>query len=77
MRDRLDDLNIIPSLYAPSDDHGLVHAAMDPVQEAVSALIALGYKPPEASRMIQGVDNKANLSSQELIRQALQTAGQS
>lgn len=39
--------------------------------EAVSALIALGYKPPEASRAISKVAYE-NASSQELIRRALQ-----
>ena len=42
----------------------------DPVQEAVSALIALGYKPPEASRAVQNV-NQDGFSSEDLIRQAL------
>ena len=45
-------------------------ASPDPVQEAVSALIALGYKPPEASRAVQNL-NQDGLSSEELIRQAL------
>ena len=47
-----------------------VPVSADPVQEAVSALIALGYKPPEASRAVQNV-NQDGLSSEELIRQAL------
>ena len=44
-----------------------------PRDEAMSALIALGYKPPEASRMLQGI-KEADLSSEELIRRALQSA---
>lgn len=39
-------------------------------QDAVSALIALGYKPQEASRVVSKVDD-GTLSSEELIRQAL------
>jgi Holliday junction DNA helicase RuvA len=39
-------------------------------QDALSALIALGYKPPEASRMVSKVDD-GNLTSEEIIRQAL------
>jgi Holliday junction DNA helicase RuvA len=39
-------------------------------QDALSALIALGYKPPEASRMVAKVDD-GNLTSEEIIRQAL------
>jgi Holliday junction DNA helicase RuvA len=42
-------------------------------EEAVSALIALGYKPQEASRAISKVHElEEELSSQELIRRALQ-----
>lgn len=43
----------------------------DAVADAVSALLALGYKPPEASRMVRSVDT-AGLPSEEIIRQALQ-----
>ncbi len=45
----------------------------NPVEEAVSALIALGYKPPDASRMVRAVDSK-DLSVEEIIRRALQAA---
>ncbi len=44
-----------------------------PVNDAISALIALGYKSPEASRMAQGI-NGAGLTSEEIIRRALQNA---
>ena len=42
----------------------------DPLQEATQALVALGYKPVEASRMISAI-NSHDLSSDEIIRQAL------
>jgi holliday junction DNA helicase RuvA len=43
-----------------------------PCDEAISALIALGYKPQEASRAIQNVMNEEeNGESKELIRRAL------
>ncbi|OGI43831.1 MAG: Holliday junction DNA helicase RuvA [Candidatus Muproteobacteria bacterium RBG_16_65_31] len=45
-------------------------AAADPVSEAVSALIALGYKPNEASRAVRAVP-AGDLSAEEIIRQAL------
>ena len=45
----------------------------NPVEEAVSALIALGYKPPDASRMVRGIDSK-DLAVEEIIRRALQAA---
>lgn len=40
------------------------------VQDAISALIALGYKPTEASRAVAKID-EANLTSEEIIRRAL------
>jgi Holliday junction DNA helicase RuvA len=45
----------------------------NPVEEAVSALIALGYKPPDASRMVRAIDSK-DLGVEEIIRRALQAA---
>ena len=48
-------------------------AALDPVEEAVTALIALGYKPAEASRMVRGVATEG-LGAEDIIRQALQKA---
>ncbi|HET7649375.1 MAG TPA: Holliday junction branch migration protein RuvA [Gammaproteobacteria bacterium] len=64
MRDRLDQFQ-----------EGVVDgsAAGSPREEALSALIALGYKPPEATRMLQGI-KETDLSSEELIRRALQSA---
>lgn len=45
----------------------------NPVEEAVSALIALGYKPPDASRMVRAVEAR-DLGVEEIIRRALQAA---
>jgi Holliday junction DNA helicase RuvA len=45
----------------------------DPVSDAISALVALGYKPQEASRWIGQIDT-AGLKSEEIIRRALQLA---
>ena len=71
MRDRLADWDLPgrggPSASAPSR---LPDVAI-PVEEAVSALIALGYKPQEASRMVRVVDSR-DLSTEEIIRTALQ-----
>ncbi len=50
-----------------------VHPSMapsDPVTEAVSALIALGYRPQEANRAVNSVSEEG-LGSEELIRRAL------
>lgn len=42
----------------------------DPVGEAVSALLALGLKPGEASRRVAAVDT-TDLACEEIVRQAL------
>lgn len=45
----------------------------NPLVEAESALVALGYKSQEASKMIKSIDVKG-LNSEQIIRQALQSA---
>jgi len=47
--------------------------ASSPVSDAVSALVALGYKLPEASRMVRLVDT-SDLGTEEIIRLSLQAA---
>ncbi|HIJ49260.1 MAG TPA: Holliday junction branch migration protein RuvA, partial [Gammaproteobacteria bacterium] len=42
----------------------------DAQDEAVHAMISLGYKPQEASRLVSSVE-EAGLSSEEMIRRAL------
>lgn len=54
-------------------DSSSAFAAQDPVSEAVSALVALGYKPGEASRAVHGV-SPSGLTTEEIIRQALKGA---
>ncbi|MDH5613639.1 MAG: Holliday junction branch migration protein RuvA [Gammaproteobacteria bacterium] len=44
-----------------------------PVSDAVNALIALGYKAHEASRMVRTVDNAAEMESEDIIRLALKS----
>ncbi|HDR1021136.1 TPA: Holliday junction branch migration protein RuvA [Pasteurella multocida] len=44
-----------------------------PNDEAVSALVALGYKPAEAEKMVKRIA-KPDLSSEQLIREALKAA---
>lgn len=70
MRDRYADAAVLPA--AVSSD---VHVSQDTAQEAFSALIALGYKPAEATRLLKNVDGEG-LSSEQLIRRALQNAVQ-
>ena len=66
MRDRLDNL---PKLTI-SHENNKARAYTAPVDEAVSALISLGYKPSEASRYVLAIAED-DMSSEELIRKAL------
>lgn len=74
MRDRLPALGMDASQPGQADGAvaSLAMAQNDAVKDAISALIALGYKPQEASRMVNVVDNKS-LPSEEIIRQALKS----
>ena len=71
MRDRLSDWHTGPALTVGSTT-GTLTEKVDPASDAVRALIALGYKPQEASRMVHTIDSKG-LSSEQIIRRALQS----
>ncbi|MDH5183357.1 MAG: Holliday junction branch migration protein RuvA [Gammaproteobacteria bacterium] len=75
MRDRIKDWGGSASDFvsATSPLQGQARAN-DPVREASAALVALGYKLPEASRMIQAIGNTADLPTEEIIRAALKGA---
>ena len=68
MRDRVADLpsNVITG----GGERPAVKAPDDPAGDAISGLIALGYKPAEASKLIHALD-AADKSSEDLIREAL------
>jgi Holliday junction DNA helicase RuvA len=70
MRDRLAGL---PGPGSPAPGTGAAALpAQDPVSEAVSALIALGLKPQEASRRIAALEAEG-LAPEELVRRALRS----
>ncbi len=73
MRDRLPDssagVSVIPlnsGRSQPQSNAGLAR------QEAISALCALGYKPQDASKMVQGLGADETMTCEEMIRLALQ-----
>jgi len=70
-----DKLKLFPQVDKPQVEHGVepLIAQINPLVEAESALVALGYKAPEASRMIKAIDSKG-LNSEQIIRLALQSA---
>ncbi|MBL8250050.1 MAG: Holliday junction branch migration protein RuvA [Candidatus Competibacter sp.] len=69
MRDRIGELALGPAAASGK----MPVAAASPSEDAVSALVALGYKLPEASRMVQTIETDG-LSSEAIIRQALQAS---
>ena len=68
MRDKLDKVGISPAgggVAAPAP------AAAGADQDAVSALVVLGYRPPEASRMVSQVYQEG-MDTEAIIKAALQ-----
>lgn len=71
MRDRLPDLGNSVDLSVASV--GNIQPAGNPKQEAISALCSLGYKPLDASKMVQNISVE-DKSCEDIIRLALQGA---
>lgn len=71
MRDKLSDWYKAPASIGVNE----VNLAQSPrhsiLQDAISALVALGYKPQEANRTVTKIDDGKS-SSEDLIRRALQ-----
>ncbi|MBB1073969.1 Holliday junction branch migration protein RuvA [Rhodoferax sp. 4810] len=64
-----------PAVFAAIDSptpHSAAAIASDPLTDATSALIALGYKPADAQRMIQQVHSDG-MTTEALLRAALRT----
>ena len=66
MKDRLSNLEV-----SSKEETILKSSGNAAVQDAISALVALGYKQQDARQAIARIE-KSNLSSEELIRLALQ-----
>ncbi len=69
MRDRLADWGEVQQAVAAATAEGNATGG-DAVSDAVSALIALGYKPNEASRYVHAVAAE-DMNSEAIIREAL------
>jgi holliday junction DNA helicase RuvA len=67
MRDRIRALGQLPSLAARAGTPAGARA------EAYTALVALGYRPVEVNRLLQGIEQEG-AGTEELIRRALQAA---
>lgn len=71
MKDRLSDWAASGGVVSADAITGDVMSnSHDPAKDAISALVALGYKPQDASRAIHKLTYQ-NLSTEELIKEAL------
>ncbi|MDY6945778.1 MAG: Holliday junction branch migration protein RuvA [Pseudomonadota bacterium] len=71
MRDRVKGFGDTNFAVLPTG--GTAEATMGPQAEAFSALVALGYKPAEVTRLLKAVDASVQ-TTEEIIRGALQAA---
>ena len=72
MRDRLEEPGAVP---AAASGAAAPPAAGGAEAEAYGALVTLGYKPAEATRLLKGLGRDSGaLPTEELIRRALQSA---
>jgi Holliday junction DNA helicase RuvA len=67
MRDRIRAMGQLPAPGQRADESGGARA------EAYAALVALGYRPAEAARLLKSVEQQG-AGTEELIRRALQAA---
>jgi len=72
MRDRLDESALRDAMPAAAGRDAAAPAG-DPVADATSALVALGYRSAEAAKMIRKLDTEG-LATEDIIRGALQAA---
>ena len=73
MRDNVQRFFAAPGAAANGAGAGPAVTDATPQSEAYAALLALGYKPPEATRLLKAAD-EPGLSTTELIRRALKSA---
>lgn len=70
LRDRIGQLDTSGE-FRPMGTAGLPAATGTPADDAVAALVALGYRPADAARMVRALETDG-LASDEIIRRALQ-----
>lgn len=72
MRDRLKDMDVAP-ISVSATKLAAISGENDVMQDAISALVSLGYKPQEASRLLQHVEIQGQ-TSEAIIKSALKVA---
>ena len=74
MRDKLKDWLVQFEGVGSNTQAGLpVEPQLDVVADAEGALIALGYKPQDAAKMVAAVNGDDVVDSEDLIRRALKS----
>ncbi|MFT6287039.1 MAG: Holliday junction DNA helicase RuvA [Alcanivorax sp.] len=73
MRDKLKDWLVHAGDDSTSAEAAAIKPRVDIVADAEGALVTLGYKPAEASRMVASVNDDSINDSEELIRRALKS----
>jgi Holliday junction DNA helicase RuvA len=73
MRDKLKDWLVQTDATGQAGGGVTLAPVTDVVADAEGALVALGYKPQEASRVVAAVNDDSVASSEELIRRALKS----
>lgn len=71
MRDRIKEVAKDTAVMVELTTNQQTPTPKTALQDAMSALVALGYKPQEASRALQSHQDQSDLPSEELIRLAL------
>jgi len=71
LKDKLKDC-VSGKTDTATESHQVLDMPESPIDDAISALVALGYKSQEALRMVKSVDSQ-NLNSESIIRLALQS----
>jgi Holliday junction DNA helicase RuvA len=77
MRDKLKDWLVQTDATGQAGGGVTLAPVTDIVADAEGALIALGYKPQEASRVVAAVNDDSVAGSEELIRRALKSMASS
>ncbi len=73
MRDKLNDWLLAGDAQPAAAGNAAAKPVADITADAEGALVSLGYKPQEASRMVTAVNDDDVTDSEELIRRALKS----
>ena len=73
MRDRLSEWHKTPMVSSLPSSNAKYVPVTSTLDDAISALVSLGYKPHDADKMVRKIAEEG-MTSEQLIRKALQAA---